>query len=102
MTRRPRPLTRTPQQPTPLTHDQVYALVVESTAERPLTTTEITQMCQARYPDDLGVTTYRVGQLLRFLARRERVVTWPGTDTDALEQRGVTEPVTRQRYWAAS
>lgn len=84
----------------PLTVDDVYTQVYEHAKTTPLTTADIREYCKAHHPDYPGITTLRVSHHLHYLARRGRVQSWVGTDTDALAHRGVDYPDTHAQYWA--
>lgn len=82
--------------PCPLTIDEVYAILSQQRV--PLTTSEVAEFCASRhtYPN---ITTDRVRDLLTWLERRNRVLSWPGTD-ESLADRVTGWVPSRKRYWA--
>lgn len=86
--------------PTPLTPNDVLRIVANRAVERPLSTIEITDMCQAAHPHYPNVCNYRVLLLLQYLRNRKRVISLHGgKDTDRLRQLGL--PLTHRQwlYW---
>lgn len=86
---------------TPLSTEQVYAVVASRATRRPLSTVDITDMCLAAHPTYPHITAYRVLKRLRYLARRDRVVLLHATThAKRLAQLGVPDPQNaRWLYW---
>lgn len=86
---------------TPLTPREVGAIIADRAVDHPLSTTEITDMCQAAHPTYANVCNYRVGYLLRYLQTRDRVASLHGMkDRDLLRQLGVKHPHGQLLYWS--
>lgn len=79
--------------PPRLTPDDVLAVVVARAARLPLSTTVITQWCEAAYGDRVEVAAGAVYKQLLWLQRHGRVVSYASdTDRETLVALGVFDP----------
>lgn len=84
-----------------LSVDHVRAVLSSRASETPVSTEDVTDLCQAAYPNVAGITVVAVSNWLRYMAQpgRRQVECIPGSQTGRLRELGVEEPRSRINYW---